>query len=491
MKKKYIQLGAVAILLIAMIAVLVILRNAPAPSSDEPSSSSSAEAVFVIGGDEAAATLQIDIEGEETGTFSIISDVRGDAAPGYTIKGWEELSLDSYALASAASNASAMTAKIIVAENADSEKLKEYGLDKPRSTAQIKYADNTGATVLFGGIAPSGEGVYVCRDGDNTVYLLSPQVAEPFLMPDVAYINKTVTEADAESKSFDKLILTGTDYPEPIVIERSPETTQEISNMLLGTHRISSPLNAGISSISLEPLATIYGLAATDVVVVDDSAATLEKYGLKEPAAVAAVTGPDPQLTFTLKISKPDDDGNIYFSKNGSPVIYQAPASIMPWLGMTLFDFMEKMAILPPIDSISQVKVTIPGKTYLFKLDGEGDELVVMLNGKKLPNVIKANGDKATGASNFRQYYQSLISASYTEETQEQPPEDAVPVLQFEYSYRDGKNPDVVNFYTGPTRRAFMSLNGGAAYFTHSVYVDRIIEDSAKIERGEAIKSYL
>lgn len=490
MRKKYVQLGIVAALFLCVLGALLLLGKAPA---EEKAESPAAEKTYVIGGEAALNVAQIDIT-NEAGGYSISNRTPAGEKSDLIIKGWDDLSLDSYALGQAETSAKAMEAKRLVAENAEAALLPDYGLDKPRAGAVIRYADNSSAEISIGADAPGGEGVYVKRGGDNDVYLVSQSLAEPFLKPDVAYVNKNITETDPEYKGFDKIVLSGADYPEPIVIVRTPETTLEAGGMTFNTHSITSPVQAFVDSQKgLEPLSSVYGLAAEEVLAVSDGKPeTLEKYGLAEPAAVISVTGSgdNPGMSFELRISKPVQDGGVNAIKSGSPVIYRLPESAFPWLGLTVFDYMEKAVTMPNISTIASVKLTTSRGSYEFTLTGEDDELAVSLNGKELPDVVKADGATDSAIKNFKQFYQTMISARYEALTDEAPPEGAVPLAQIEYRYKSGKAADTVKFYSGPTRRAFVTLNDGKIYLCQLAYVDRLIEDAVKMAAGEAVKSY-
>lgn len=487
MKKKYIQLGAVALLLAAMIGALVLLRSAP--ENTEPEAAPPEDAIYVGSGDVPFNRIEIT---NPSGTYELVTNP-DDPEGGLVVKGWEKLSLDTYNLGLVSSSAKEMAVKEVIAENVTADELKTFGLDNPRAQVKIDYETGGPGIILFGDNAPGGEGVYVMVQGDSTIFLIMPSLAEPFMKPAVAYVNKTVTSTDPNYNGFDRITLSGTDYPAPIIIERTPETTLEVSGMSFGTHSITSPVEAGMDSQrGLEPLNSVYGLLAYDVVAVaEEGSETVASYGLDNPRAVISVAGSadQPEMTFTLRVSETDGNGNVRVMKGGSPVIYEMPEASLPWLGLTLFDYMEHMPLLPNIDTVSSVKVTVPGKTYVFTLTGESDELKVSLDGAELGEVAKEDGSVIDGTKNFRQYYQTLISATYEEETDQAPSEGAGPVVKIEYSYRSGGS-DSVSFYTGPTRRAFMSVNGGTYYLTTSAYVDRVIEDTEKIASGKFVKSY-
>lgn len=520
MKKKYIQLGVVALVLAIMAGALVLLRREPA--AEAVPETPAAEIIYIYGGAETETTApkQIDIH-NESGDITIDNITPADAPPAVTaeltLRGLENLSLDTFGLSQAASNARAMRAKEVISENATADELKTFGLENPRASITVHLQNGDKPVVLFGDSAPGGEGVYVKPENGSTIYLIADSTAAPYFKPATAYVNKTITATDPEFSGFDKVTLSGTNYPETLVIERTPETEISGAGVTLNTHSFTSPIRRGLDSQrGLEPLTSVYGLMANDVVAVDDSDAALEKYGLKEPATVISVVSGTPELTFTLRISNPAENGEVRLIKDGSKVIYELSPSALPFLNKTLFEMMDKMVIVPNIQTVSKVILTTPEKSYEFVLtqEDEGRKLDVTANGAPLPNVTDENGKEVTGGENFRKLYQTIIACRYEEpmvevdasedtsadetdepeEIGEDEPElvpDAAFLASIEYVYNNGRASDVVSFYEGPPRRTEIRLNGEGDYYGQSIYLDRLLEDTEKVVNGIAVKTYL
>lgn len=481
MNKKIIQLLALVLVLAGMIVAVVLLRGGNEASTGEESSAS--DSIYITGSDPAPFVKQVQIK-NETGAYTIVNgnlnaiQQANSPAPNYTLSGAESLPVSSALLAAPINSAAALTAKSIVTQG----DFATYGLDKPRATVTVVY-ENATATILVGNDAPGGEGTYVANSGSDTVYLAQSTPVADFLKPRLDYMDKVVTGGTAQTTSFTKLTLSGTAYPEPIVVQATPETTMEAGGISFGTHSIVSPVSAGMDmQDGLPSLLSVFGLTADAVVADNTDPATLEKYGLAEPYATAIVVVDNkadaPVVdNFTLNVSQPDAQGVVYLTKDGTPLVYSLSAEAVPWLGKSLFDLMEKTAILPSIDAVASVVVDTQDKSYTFNLTGEGDTLAVTLDGKEVD--IK----------NFKQLYQTLISARYEEQATGEPTGE--PVLRYTYRYRDsGKASDIVQFYPGPSRRAFIKLGTGTLFFTQSVYVDRVLEDIVKIAMGQDVKSY-
>ena len=83
----------------------------------------------------------------------------------------------------------------------------------------------------------------------------------------------------------------------------------------------------------------------------------------------------------------------------------------------------SSLTVLPYIDKIAEVEVTINGKTYLFEEEGEEDDLTATVNGQDIT------------LDNYRKMYQFFLSAPAEElnYTQETGPE----IARITYRYRD------------------------------------------------------
>jgi hypothetical protein len=107
--------------------------------------------------------------------------------------------------------------------------------------------------------------------------------------------------------------------------------------------------------------------------------------------------------------------------------------------------------------------------------------------------VTYANGD-VLDLKNFKQFYQTVISARYVEEltTPEASLASSVmPLLQYEFIYNDGSDSDIVMFTPSSVPlRSVVRVNDGPAYLCEERYVQIVIEDVAKVHRNEEVKAY-
>ncbi len=247
MKKTYIQLGCAALVLALLVAVLLLLREAPPAEESSVSAVDTGPTIYVIGDESSPLPESVDVELNLSGVRYSLSFVRNSEG-NLTIPGWENLALDSLLLSSVGDKAARMPAKQLVVESASAEELAAYGLNVPR--AVIKTGSGS---VLLGGDAPGGEGVYAMRDGASAVYLVAPADAEPFFSAPASFVDTNVTPPPgADFTGFESVGISGENYPRQISIKRLPETEEEPAYGA-PTHELTAPRNAPVTKPRLRP----------------------------------------------------------------------------------------------------------------------------------------------------------------------------------------------------------------------------------------------
>jgi hypothetical protein len=483
MKKKIISLIVLVVLFGAALAAYLVLSNTEPEAPPPAASSSAAEVIYVLGGNPQPFVREVKIQ-NELDTFTIKNNhenaiaMQNADAPDFGIDGLPQEYLLPGLMKTIATNCASLDARQIVSGGEPAA----YGLDSPRATVEAVYDDGS-ATILIGDEAPGGTGTYVSKDG--TVYLVTSSKLTNMLFSRYGFVDKVITSGSVEQPAaIVKAVIGGTSVPEPIVIEMPAEQNEQAAAVGVTSYRVTSPIEADADTDrALTALSASQALTATEVVALADENNALADYSLSEPYLTTEVTSEDPAVgTFTLQISEADEEDNVYLRRTDRPFIYKLPVASIPWYGLSLFDYMQKLAVLPFIDEVAEVDVVVEGDmVYTFELEGEGKELAASVNGTTLDT------------DSFRQFYQTLIFASYDEEIPEGEtiPEGEQTVLQFVYRYRNGQEPDTVSFLPGPARRYLIRLNDGPLYYTQSLYVDRVLEDLPKLVAGEAIDSYI
>jgi hypothetical protein len=300
------------------------------------------------------------------------------------------------------------------------------------------------------------------------------------------FLDKTVSPAAVQNEYqenlFAEVVLGGSvRQGEDLSVRRFEVDPSETKmGVLPNTLRMLKPIQANLNmDKASKAFAGLFGLRAARIAGRIENPSDLANWGLDKPYSTAAVTGIEGEGNFSLRVSAPSDEGNVYIQREGLKLVFEMPASSITWLTTTWFDIMDRIMVLPFIDHVAEVDVISREKTVNFRLSGEGDDLKVMA------------GDIEVNESYFRTYYQTLLLAMYDELSPEQEKPKTKPVLEIVYRYRDGRPGDRVTFWETNSRRSLSCLNGGRLYYTMSVYVDKVLSDLEQVLKGEKTVSYI
>jgi hypothetical protein len=477
MTKKLIFIGLMVLLLVSLGIVFVVLNREEPKTSSFASSLPPAEYVADLSGEEYGGVASVTVK-NAGGEFTVTA---GDPP---ALDGYSEYVSDTYPLSRIISVSQALYSREIVADNP--ENLAPFGLDAPLAEVKVRPVKGGDLILYVGNQAPDGYSVYVRKEGSPAVYLANSSDTENYLKKVVDFFDLEISPAGEQEEGgmplFERIILGGAvrEGQEAVVYKSEEET--DTKRIITNPLRISAgSADAGLNmDKGWNAISPLFGLAADRVAAVAGEQ-DLARYGLDKPYSTARVSGTLGQGLggFSLRVSKPDAAGNVYIRRDGSDLVYEAAASKLPWLELGWFDLMNRMIILPFIDSVATVEVITPDRTVTFTLSGEEDELKVNADGKELDT------------SYFRTYYQTLLYASYDEYTTERIPVGARPFLQIRYHYRSGASADTIAFYPTGSRRVLTSFNGAKPFYTHSVYTDRVLSDLDSLLAGNKVMPYI
>ena len=462
MSKKVISFISI-IAIIAVLAVVLYLLNRPFEQEQGPPSSAH-DILYVLGGESPVSAREVRVSNARGGFTLIINETEYGRV--LHVAGYEDFPVDQAAASVAASSERLIAGTFVALPGTD---LRPFGLSEPACTAKITLVDDTEAALFIGSPAPGSDGYYVAN-GSGAVYLAGSRDVAGFFCGALDLLSKTITPAIPDHASFLTATLSGTVRPEPIVISEKKQEPHSI----LATHSILSPVNADLDQISgWSVVMTAFGFSARSVV---GTYADIEVFGLDEPYSKLEITPTsDSGLPpFTLMSTRPDGEGNVILASSLTGLIYKLPADSLKWLEATAFELMAKIAVLPIIDTVSRVIVDTAADRFIFDLGADQAGALAV-----------SYGEKAIAAGDFREFYRHLVSASYTSEAGQPLPADPALLLRITYEYRDpGMAADVVSFYEGGARRAFIVLNDGFPYYTGTAYIDSALNAVGKLVSG-------
>jgi hypothetical protein len=477
MSKKLIFIAVMVILLAALGAALVLLRQETPAVASPLAELPPVEYVVNYRADEFGGLASVTVH-NEAGEFSVLP---GDPP---SVPGWESLITSTYPLTRILDACAGLVAQDLVVE--DAEDLSIYGLDQGRARVEIRTNSGDGTTLYVGNEAPDRSSVYVRLEGSSQVYRVGTWDTDYLFQGLFDFVDKEVSPQlatdDSGSFEFSEITLGGTVRSDGLIRVVPNQEESSSKSRIFSLYLITSPIKETLNlDKGLPILQAIPGIQADSVIARVYGPEDLARYGLDKPYSTAAISGTLGQGLggFALRASAPDANGNVYIYREASELVYQVAASNLTWLSTSWWDLMDKMILLPFIDQVARVEVITPQRQVAFYLSGEEDELKV------------ESGGTVLDTDDFRKYYQTLLGAIHDEYAEEKVPTAVQPILEIAYYYREDLPSDRVSFYPANSRRVLTSLNGGRPFYTYSTYVDWVINDLDKILQGNKVQSYL
>ena len=407
----------------------------------------------------------------------------------YTLKGYEKAPLETGMPDAVANDAAAVTTTNIV--DITGENPSEYGLDKPRATAEVTFVNKNKRTIFVGNDAPDNAGVYIMVDGDKGIYLVDGEAVDSFLYKETSLLDKTVTSAsEAEDGATPKKIkISGANFPDTIEIVPNDDETVSMSY-----YKMLSPtkcfVHVGNGSKVLESLRSV---TANDVIAYKPDTKTLAKYKLDLENPYAELNAEFSDIHVHLYAAKPiaeksDDDTDtvttsVYVYSPASKMLYSLTADKVPWVTTSYEDLVFEYVIKSNLPSIKTLEVTAKGKTYAFDISIEktSDEKGI----EKTQTIVKVDG-KTIDTEKFDVFFQNLESATVNKVKSGKVSDDAE--LTVKVIYNTDKESDVITFYKGDTGKYNFSFDSSTIIGdVFDTYVNKIIEDVPKIAKGEKV----
>jgi flagellar basal body-associated protein FliL len=370
------------------------------------------------------------------------------------VKGYEDLPVNESEIDLLTSNLASLTASRKVAD--DSSNAAEFGLDKPRATAEVTFHDDTVIKYELGNDAVGDLGCYIRIEENGPIYLVNSSFADYLLNKPEVYIGTILitppeTKTDSDSSDTDSsndtavlrsLKLSGSfrkDSPFEIAINEKPDNKDWFS---IYSYLITSPIKKGVRDNFNSTAQTLTSLHAIEAVKAHPTSEQLKEYGLDNPYSIAEMTlavqsskTTDDDKTITtfynstkhvVKLGKKDKDGNYYALVNDINAVYLLSDSAVPWVEMRYNEVATELLFLRDIQTIKTVEVEVNGKNTKFDITHFPDEedrdknMTVEIDGKKY------------STEHFRDFYQVLMSIKRYGESDKKPsgnPEVVIKVI--------------------------------------------------------------
>lgn len=476
--------------LLAMVAVLVVLGGVAvalwitAPETEEVVSevSSSTPAEMIIdreAADVASISVECDAgdltlvpveEGTETSASSQAESESSSSevttqSVDFTVEGYEDYDIVTSRVNTSVNSVVGLSATRNLGPQ---DNLEDFGLtDGGMATVTVTYKDGSSDQLVLGDEAGESLGNYLLKDGTVYVASLPSQLyngpftyfnTEVYTVAD--RVADTVSSGDSSASSSQETLsdqltwvrLSGSDFPQTIVIEQNPD---KISGYL-----VTSPVTAESGTTAFTEMVTaLKSLSATRVVAAGLTQEKLEQYGLAQPAAQIEFTMNGE--THTLAASAPDEEGSRYLVADDLDVVFQlSDSDVSTWADASLMTLRMSYVILPNIQNVEKLTLTVEGD-MVYSYD-----VTKVLNEEKSTESVPAYDLEIKNAAGeaidyevYQDYYQELIALAVLSE--EEAPHSDSPTLRVEYQYFDNGGSDVVELYAVDGQDRFTALLNG------------------------------
>ncbi len=501
---------AAGVLLVLGVVMMILMLTAPGDNGESSSSDTfSAAETIDITGQHTDDVLRLTVT-NENGSFTFERQKRvvssTDSEGNVTSKDeyyWTSAELKGVPQSDTTvrnfmNNLATLPAKSIVEENADD--LEKYGLADPAASAEVSFEDGSVIKLNFGIQNPANTSTaYCCTEGGNTVYLVNYYSVSGAYSSVKRYANLVMTDGYMTdgSNELDYLKIQRKDLDEEVEIRFMFDVAEDAENedsiiSTFNTHRFIKPMTAEIDVTTGKSVCNaMYGMNMSACEYLEQTAENMKACGLDDPFVRMTFKYGGQIYTLLLGNEIIEESGEsgtdsapalanvtgYYAVVEGVPGIYSIAKESAPWYTFNVSDIISKRPISPYIYTVESITVETPDGEFKFDIDGENKKFY--------------HGSDEVNGSEFRKFYQQLISSigeeMYTEQTDKAPEV----TVKFHYlsKYFDtyGTEEDVLEFIPDDGRKYIINLNGRTVFKIREIFISRLIENVDALLNGGTV----
>lgn len=289
----------------------------------------------------------------------------------------------------------------VIEENPDD--LSIYGLDDPKSKAELTFMDGEIVRLYIGNNTPSRTAYYMRKEGDSAVYTLRTYIVER-MHTDLKTLRSFYIDLPnlKEDLQYFKIAKDRT-------IEIVPKMEgDDFAGSILAMYRVNLPFRTP-KYVDGQRFGEMLEALPVQVKIeeyIEDGATNFSQYGLSPPRYDWAAK--DSSTSVHLLFGDNVDDRYMYAMVKGSSTVFTVLQSTFSFLEVTPFEVVDKFVLIPNIETVDRFVITGRGKTYTAELkreknlsakEGETEDIIetFFLNGKEIED------------SPFRKFYQTAI----------------------------------------------------------------------------------
>lgn len=402
----------------------------------------------------------------------------------YTVQGLGGIPIDTSETDSVVQNGFSLVATKNLGTVSNAE---EFGLSDPQATVEVRFKDGTSFNYKIGNATATDSSAYYMSGADSSnVYVVT--IDQGLLEDEKYFVSKEIlsitppasssssSSSETASNDFGRISLSGTAFPQTVVMEKQGDTLA-----------ITSPAAYQTDNTKLAAMeSALTSLTADSVVAINPDASALMKYGFDKPSVVADYSVNNGNYKLLVGAQSGSD---YYVMLGGVNVVYSvASDSIGAVAQQNLFSMRNKLLLLPDIGTVKSIEFTKGTTTNTVNVSRteKVSSSASSESEKSYTYTVAGDGGKTLDyETNYKHFYQNLISLELLEDTGAKPA--GTPVFTVKYSYFDKTSTDTLEFYQAADRRYLAVVNGAPYGSIVSTDVDTVISQLADFEAGKAI----
>lgn len=479
----------------ASLAGVMVFLNATgdSPQKDESSSvaettSSKDESVLILDRAEDISTVHIT---NESGEYTLEKSGSGKSL--WTIGELGTVSQNNTLKDSLRDACGNLTAKKLVEENASD--MSKYGLDKPIASVTITYSDESRTVLDVGTTAPNERYSYARIQGENSVYMVLGSRLSYFTNPVTAYaeLNLIAQPSDEEWPDYGVETITRKDWDYEVTFENDPQDNEAMLSSQVITSPIFSYLNITGSS---DVTHGMWGLTASECVVLEPEQEELDEYGLADPFCTVNLKGEgyDYNLLIGDPIKAVDSEGSEtdavtgYYcyleNDSGKNAVYSVGVDSLPWATFEVKDVISNIMTSNYLVDLSEISIEYKGEKTVYEITSNGSSSETLEDGSAADVTSVKCGGKELDIYNFKSLYQFMMTCPTNEIYFTEPEgESEMTIVQ---TRADGGS-DTIELYKDTSRRYIVKLNGKTSFRIQSTWIDTLVKNMDNIKNGKEV----
>lgn len=486
-KKRLLPIIIAAVLAVAVLAggTFAVIKLIPEREED---SNPSVEAVKLI--DESPNDFKSVTVTNENGTFKLYSveeTVEGDTSSGseteikWYLDGYDKELINT----SLASYTVDYASSVEVIKEITAKTAAECGLENPVAKVDIVKNDGTEFSLLIGGDSPDNTGTYVKLSTSDKIYIAESEIKENFVFDAVSFASNDKVEGIAIT---DDIRNYADDNGLLVTFDAITLSGKNLSEEVIITPNTDDTFGEYAAYMTVAPTKRIADNVSDIFSVFKNGVSVTGAYSFDTSASALKKFGlDDPDLTAKIKVGsltktyifKLQEDGDYAVWYDGSKLIKKVLAANLSFVDYKVTDYYASWVCLQELSDLSNFTVKTTDKTYSFDIAyDDSDEAEESF-------VITYEG-KNVVVKDFKSFYEECVKLACTDFTVDKL--NTAPEVSLIFTYADTSyEKTTVDFRKASETKYQYNIDGVDMGKLNSSSINKILKMAEKVANGESV----